>query len=329
MNVRLIKKGDSLDLKQPPNVINEYSFSNLRSGSYTLYVQIFQADGSISLHRFPITIKKFLYQQWWFWPLLSILIISSIGYLLNLNQKKQVADEKAKRKEAELLSYKNEQEKKMANLRLLSLSSQFRPHFILNALNTIGAQMEDKPETETVLSRLGESVNLIFNHATQQKTMHPFTNEWQLVTNIIDIHRLMYLKELEADLPAVEKIKHAATLQVPMGILQIPIENSLLHGLSNRDGGPWKLEVSINKLTLGLEIIITDNGVGRKKSASLSNHTKHGTGTKNLNEIIDIINAANEQKITVEYEDDIFIDGSIKYGTVVKIFIPDNIKYDG
>ncbi len=328
LNVCLVKKGDSLHFPAEPGLENKFRFSNLSSGHYILYVRIFQADGSVSIHQFPIVIKKFIYQHWWFWLAISVLVISSIAYLLNLKRKKQVADQQAKTKEAELQSFKNEQEKKMANLRLLSLSSQFRPHFILNALNTIGAQMEDKPETETVLSRLGESVNIIFNHATQQKTMHSFSHEWKLVTNIIDIHRLMYLKQLHVSLPAADLLEAAASVQVPMGILQIPVENALLHGLSNRDAAPWELSIAVVNGTDGVRITITDNGVGRKRSATLSNHTKHGTGTKNLTEIIGIINAANTEKITVDYTDQVFTDAVPAYGTAVHIYIPSAIKYD-
>jgi hypothetical protein len=328
LNLALVKEGDSLVFENP-GLENSFQFKNLESGAYNLCLRIFEADGTTRLLQYKLIIRKFLWQQWWFWAIISIAVIGILAYLLSMRNRRQIAEQKARLKEAELHSFKAEQEKKLADLRLISLSSQFRPHFILNALNTIGAQMEDKPETETVLSRLGESVNLIFNHATQQKTMHPFKNEWHLVTNIIDIHRLMYLKQLTTTLPPDEVVNRVASLQVPMGLLQIPVENALLHGLNNRDAGPWQLGIGIIKHETGIEVIISDNGVGRKKSANLSNHTKHGTGTKNLNETIAIINGVNEEKITFTYTDEIWDDSFEKYGTAVNIFIPYNIKYYG
>ncbi len=72
---------------------------------------------------------------------------------------------------------------------------------------------------------------------------------------------------------------------------------------------------------------ISDNGVGRKKSATLSNFTKHGTGTKNLNEIISIINAANKDKITLAYTDDIYASEAGEFGTSVIIEIPNQLHY--
>ena len=327
MSAVLIRESDSLRLP-PPSLQNEYPLKNLANGDYQFVVEVYEMDGTSTRYLFYFTIQKFLWQQWWFWVAISSLCIGIIALLLNLRRKKLMAEQKAKTKEAELQRIKAEQEKKLADLRVLSLSSQFRPHFILNALNTIGAKMENNPEAETVLSRLGESVNLIFNHATRQQSLHPFIHEWKLVTNIIDIHRLMYLKELETTLPLPVKLEEMARLQVPMGLLQIPVENALLHGLSNRDNGPWKLMISLKKKENGYEVVITDNGVGRKKSASLSNHSKHGTGTKNLQEIVAIINSKNKDKITFTAQDDVFSDNTSAFGTTITIFIPLFFSYE-
>lgn len=323
----MVKEGDSI-LFNEPGLLNNYPVKNLSSGNYLFILEIFEMDGHINRYTYPILIQKFLWQQWWFWMTLTTILIALAVYFINQHRKRQLAEEKVKTKEAELLSLKNEQERKIASLKLASLSSQFRPHFILNALNTIGAQMDDKPEAETVLSRLGESVNLIFNHAKQQQILHPFIHEWKLLNNVIDIHRLMYLKKLETTLPDEETIRKITEVKVPMGILQIPVENALLHGLSNKETSPWHLSVSLTLTDRYLTILISDNGVGRKKSASLSNFTKHGTGTKNLDEIVGIINQKNEEKLTVSYRDNHSREGDECAGTTVTIVIPVNLKYE-
>jgi hypothetical protein len=322
----LLREGDHMSLPEP-SLQSIYNVKNIGNGRYKFILEVYEMDGTTSRFVYKIRIRKFLWQQWWFWATLSTLLICAVTFFINQKRKRQLAEEKAKTKEIELQSFKSEQEKKLANLQLVTLSSQFRPHFILNALNTIGAQMDDKPEAESVLSRLGESVNLIFNHAQQQKILHPFENEWSLVTNVIHIHRLMYLKNLETNLPDTTTIEHIKNLNVPLGILQIPVENALLHGLSNRETGPWNLSIAISEIESFLIITITDNGVGRKKSATLSNFTKHGTGTKNLNEIINIINAANTNKISISYEDDIYKQQEELYGTSVIIKIPKQLTY--
>lgn len=322
----LIRHGDSILLPSPAlqNILN---VQNIGSGDYEFVLEVFEADGTISQYIYPVTINKYLWEQWWFWALMSLLLIALAVWLFNLKRKRQIAEERTRTKEAELLSYKREQEKKMANLQLVTLSSQFRPHFILNALNTIGAQMDDKPEAESVLSRLGESVNIIFNHAQQQKVLHSFSSEWVLVTNIIHIHSLMYLKNLAVKWPPDHAVKSFSSLLLPLGILQIPVENALLHGLSNKENGPWELILLLHESTDYIEVVITDNGVGRKKSEMLSNFTKHGTGTKNQNDIIAIINKANRLSITIEYKDGVFQKGDNRYGTSVIIKIPKQLHY--
>lgn len=305
-----------------------FSLRNLEAGKYIFAVIVSESDGSTSTYKYQIIIKKYLWQQWWFWALVSGLVIIISAFFINSKRKRQLAEFKAKTVAAELKSLKDQQDKELANLRLKSLSSQFRPHFILNALNTIGAQMDDKPDAETVLSRLGESVNLIFTHAIEQKTLHSLQNEWTLLINIIKIHQLMYLKKLEILLPEKIKIDKYASLQLPMGALQIPVENALLHGLSNRTQPPWELKIQLNEMESGIEFSVTDTGIGRIKSMQLSNFTKHGTGTKNLQETIKIINDVNKDHITITYKDEPFSKGEEKYGTSVIIFIPYNLKYE-
>jgi Histidine kinase len=323
----LLKVG-STDSLPAPSLQSDYSFKNLGSGSYRFIVEVYETDGSTTRYVYKIIIRKFLWQEWWFWALISTIVAGIIFYFADLRRKRQIAEQKTKTKEAELLSFRNEQEKKLANLQLVTLSSQFRPHFILNALNTIGAKMDNHPELETVLSRLGDSVNLIFNHAQQQKILHPFINEWKLVTNVIHIHRLMYLKQLETTLPDDAMLNSIKDMVIPLGILQIPIENALLHGLSNRETGPWRLNTNIREEGNMIIISIADNGVGRKKSATLSNFTRHGTGNRNLEEIIQIINAANTEKISIQFRDDIYQDGTTMYGTEVIISLPKNLLHD-
>jgi len=310
MSAALTLQGDSIAFPDP-SLQTHFDYSNLASGTYLFSVRIFQSDGTTSSHRYTIVVKKFWWQHFWVWIVFALIVLIPIILWFN-----------GLRKTAQLQKLKAEQDSKLANLQLVSLSSQFRPHFILNALNAIGAGSDDKPEQESILSRLGESVNLIFNHAKEQKTTHTFSNEWKLVLNVIEIHKLIYLKELQLTLPSVHMLSEVADIQVPLGLLQIPVENALLHGLNNRLIPPWILNIDIELHETVTIIIITDNGVGRPKSATLSNFTKHGTGAKNLEEVIRILNENSEKKISINYQDNIFEYDDATYGTRVIIEIP-------
>ncbi len=327
MSVAFIKKGDSL-LLPTPSLLTKFQYENLASGTYELIVQICQSDGTVSLHKYTVLVKKFWWQYWWVWLIFSFALFTPLVLWIVSRNKVRLAEEKAKRKEAELDTIKAEQQKKMAAMQIVTLSNQFRPHFILNALNTIGAELDNKPQAESVLSRLGESIDIIFSHTQQQKITHSLVNEWQLVTNIIDIHKTMYLKNLETTLPDKKEIDNYKNIQIPLGLLQVPVENALLHGLSNRETGPWKLVIALEEAENDLKIIITDNGVGREKAATLTNYRKHGTGTSNMNNILEILNNGKVQKITINYNDNIFNDNDTYYGTTVIITIPKTFRYE-
>lgn len=325
MSVALIGERDTLRLPLPSLKTN-FTYQNLASGKYELIIQICQSDGSVSLYKYQILIKKFWWQYWWVWIIFSLAIIIPVILWMISRNKARIAEEKARRREAELEAIKITRQKEFAALQITSLSNQFRPHFILNALNTIGAELDNKPQAESVLSRLGESVDIIFSHAKQQKIAHSFLDEWKLVTNIIDIHKTMYLKTLEVTLPVREQLDDIAGLQIPLGILQIPVENALLHGLSNRENGPWKLTIEIIEKPREILVQIVDNGVGRKKASFLSNYQKHGTGIKNLNSILQILNRGKAEKIFIQYED--VLHNQEYTGTKVTIVMPKKFQYE-
>lgn len=327
MSVALNRRGQKLQLPVP-SLQTEYRFENLASGDYELVIQICQSDGSVSLHRYPLVIRRFWWENWWFWVIISLLFITPVILWIITRNKAKLAIEVAKRREAELKKVRAEQQKQMASLQIISLSNQFRPHFILNALNAIGAELENKPHAESVLSRLGESIDIIFSHSLKKKIAHSLLNEWKLVKNVVQIHQMMYLKNLEFSFPSDELMEKYWEWQVPLGLLQVPIENSLLHGLSNKLDPPWKLIIEIEETDTALVFVIADNGIGRKRAADLGNFRKHGIGIKNLNEILEIINGSKDEKITLTYFDDIYEAGGRYFGTKTVIYIPKNFRYE-
>ncbi len=237
LSAALIRDGDST-LLPSPSLQSAVSIKNLAPGSYRFIVEVYEQDGSTARYEYPLLLKRHFWQTWWVWALFSLCAISIIAYIIHSQRQRSIARQTLRRKAAELDATKAEADRKQSELRLVTLSAQFRPHFILNALNTIGARMDDRPEIESVLSRLGESINLIFSHAQSGKVLHPFRNEWALVESVIKIQQLMYLRGLQTIMPADGLLRQLSEVQVPLGLLQIPVENALMHGLRNREEGP-------------------------------------------------------------------------------------------
>ncbi len=323
----LVAEGDSVVWSEP-SFATHFTAQNKRQGAYTFHLRILQHDGTITEHQFPITIRKFLWQQWWFWLLLSMALTGAGTYLLSLRRKKQLAEARARQILAEAEALRSEQQRQLTTMQINSLSNQFRPHFILNALNTVGARLTDKPEVDAVLGQLGESIGIIFKNAQQGSVAHSLQQEWRLVQSVIDIKQMEYRHAVHVHWPDAALLQKLGEQQMPMGIAQIPVENALVHGLRNKqDDEPKQLWLSLQDHGAAWSLTITDNGAGRKAAAAMSHYRSNGVGSKNLLAIIDLLNQHNTDKITYTITDDVFGQPPHGYGTRVVITIPKNYQY--
>ena len=298
----LSKKGEK-PVFDAPSLQHEFNFSNVASGEYVFYVRICQQDGSFDVFEYPFCVDSFIWQKWWFWLFMSLF---PIGFIIYYFQKRNEIEK---------------QKKKLSQLNLSSLSNQFRPHFMLNALNSIGSQMRDKPHAEKVISRLGECINILYNFTQKNKFTLPFNEEWKLVENSIDIQKLLFITNLNFILNNKNCISN--DYKIPVGLLQIPVENALLHGLRNKTDGNCALKIDFDEDENDYYISISDNGVGREKAAQINNFKKNGNGLKIIFEMIEIIN--QHQKNAIVFE---IIDLEKTTGTLVKIKLNKNIDYD-
>ena len=282
INGLLVKEGDQ-PVFENPELQTKFNFNNLASGNYIFYIRVCQQDGSFDLFEYPIYIRNFIWKTWWFWGLVSLFfLIFLIVHFKMINQ-------------AEL------QKKKLAQLNLSSLSNQFRPHFMLNVLNNIGSQLRDKPQAEKVISRLGESINILYDFTQKNNFTLSFKNELKLVENSIEIQRLLFIPELQVKFHNKGVIP--AVYNMPVGLLQIPVENALLHGLRNKTDGNCILDIDFSSNETHYFITITDNGVGREKAAKINKFKKNGNGLKTVFEMIEIINEYQKESITFKIMD--------------------------
>ena len=345
VSVAIIKDGDSLAMPLL-GLETHFNYPNLSSGNYQLVVQVFEQDGTTATHTYHITIKKFLWQQWWFWVLLTLMAIGIAVYFINLKRKKQIAEEQAKRIVAEAEALRSEQNRQLTKMQVVSLSNQFRPHFILNALNTIGGQLRGKPEIDAVIDQLGNSIGIIFKNAQTGNIAHTVSEEWKLVEAVINIKEMEYKNKVQVHVVVNNKatsVKEVCTstenniqnnLQVcniplVMGMVQIPVENALMHGLRHKEEGRKNLWLTIDDITISdmLIITITDDGIGRKAAGKLTNHKSNGVGLQNILTVIDLLNNHNYQKMHLHIEDGVFIEHGSPVGTRVTLHIPKQYSY--
>jgi hypothetical protein len=302
INGILVKKGEK-PVFEHPILETKFHFANLSAGDYVFYVRVCQQDGSFNVFEYPIVVDSFVWDKWWFWPLLMIPFLGIIIYFFQNRNQLEI------------------QKKKLSQLNLSSLSNQFRPHFMLNALNSIGSQMQDQPHAEKVISRLGESINILYRFTQKNQFTLSFSNEWKLVENSIEIQQLLFIPNLKYIFKNNNCISDE--YRIPVGLLQIPIENALLHGLRDKTDGDCILEIKFKEDRSHYFITISDNGVGRAKAAVINNFKNNGNGLNTIYEMIAIIN--QHQKNAIVFE---IIDKENPSGTIVKITMNKNIDYD-
>lgn len=160
---------------------------------------------------------------------------------------------------------------------LTALRSQINPHFLFNALTTIGYLIQTAPDTAfQTLMKLTQLLRSVLNSNGEFCTLG---EELKLIENYLDIEKARFEERLtiEIDVP-----KDLESLRVPSLILQPLVENAVKHGISeNKNGGTVKISAKIentgDEVTLKLEVY--DSGSGRSEKDL---PTSNGIGLENI-----------------------------------------------
>ncbi len=161
---------------------------------------------------------------------------------------------------------------------LTALRSQVNPHFLFNALTTIGYLIQSAPDKAfQTLLHLTQLLRGVLTTAGEFCTLG---EELRLIENYLDIERARFEERLTVHIDVPKELER---LRIPSLILQPLVENAIKHGISqNKSGG----EVSISarlKTDAGaafIELSVRDTGSGKKKRSSNS----VGVGLNNVKE---------------------------------------------
>lgn len=154
----------------------------------------------------------------------------------------------------EINEYK-EQAKLLANAEIKALQSQINPHFLFNALNTIGFHCRSNPMTaKKLISSLADYYR---HNLSDSDTLIPFSKELNHVKAYVDIEMARFGNRLEVryDLPEANDFK------IPALILQPLVENAIKHGILPKEKGGVIL-MRLAKSKKFYELFVIDNGVG-------------------------------------------------------------------
>ena len=196
-------------------------------------------------------------------------ILATIASLLADKIDKLLASQQAREKEIELLRLN----KDLATWQITALRAQMNPHFIFNAMNSIQqfTLMNDSDNANLYISKFSTLLRKVL-YSSQQSNIS-LEEEIEQLQLYLDIEKLRMGENFTYNITLDEEIE-ADAIKIPGMLLQPFVENAVKHGLALKEGEK-RLNILFAMLDeFHLHAVITDNGIGRQRSAELKAQQK-------------------------------------------------------
>jgi hypothetical protein len=209
---------------------SSWVWPDLVSGRFT--------EGLAAVRSSPVQIWNLLMGSWLY------LVVAGLSYTIRAHRR--IRAQEAAAAEAQLLAQQAQ---------LAALRAQINPHFLFNALHTVGALVASDPvRADKALDCLGG----LLRYALDADDEVLFAQEWRFTQDYLAFEQLRLGDRLrvEADADAA-----ALSMLMPPLILQPLVENAVRHGIADRaEGGHIALRASVEDARLVLQV--SDDGRG-------------------------------------------------------------------
>ncbi|MCX6180865.1 MAG: histidine kinase [Bacteroidetes bacterium] len=183
------------------------------------------------------------------------------------------------------------------------LISQLNPHFIFNSLSSIQQYIinNNALDAGSYLAKFSKLMRNILENSREEYVS--LENELSTVKYYLELQQLRfnnsftYSIQLSADIDS-------ESIQLPPMFVQPFLENSIEHGFSGVSK-KWNIDISISLIEQDyVQIVIVDNGIGRKKSEENKVNGQHKSlATKITNERIDFLRKQNKPLTNITISD--------------------------
>jgi tetratricopeptide (TPR) repeat protein len=199
--------------------------------------------------------------------------------------------------------FRSNKQRKLANnlLALKSLRSQMNPHFIFNALNSVNSfiSSNDERAANRYLTDFSTLMRSVLENS--EEDFIPLEKEIELLDLYLKLEHSRFQDKFDYQFTIDENVK-IQDFKIPPMLLQPYVENAVWHGLRyKKDKGLLEIKMQ-QKDNETLEIMISDNGIGRKYSKSLKSKNqqkKKSKGMQNIKQRIAILNEMYKDKVDV------------------------------
>ncbi len=141
--------------------------------------------------------------------------------------------------------------------RLAGLQERMRPHFFLNAINTIQSLLRSDPGTaERAAVMLADIYRFIVDRSFQ--ALVPFAEEWRFTRDYLEFERLRFPDSLSFKMSMEGSFDDVL---IPPLCVQPLAENAIRHGIRRRPG-PGAVLIDALRGADGVRVTVSDDGAG-------------------------------------------------------------------
>lgn len=285
------------------------SISNIAPGSYRFEVQALaqqgRARGNVAVVAFEV--HPALYQRIWFRIVVTAMGLLLLGLLLWWRWK--------------TVRRRNMLQQRLLEARRQALQSQMSPHFIFNSLNAIQECINsgDIHNANISLARFGDLIRSILQYSGQ--TAISLREEIDFLSEYLEMALFRFNDDFHYEL-LVDEHLDLMRVQLPPLILQPFVENAILHGLLPAEG-KGSLRIQFEADGDSVLCSVTDNGIGRKRSAAIRANRINPHESMGIRTTADRIALFNEQEnARIEWKiEDLYGEQGEAKGTRVELLI--------
>ncbi|HEX6226207.1 MAG TPA: histidine kinase, partial [Chryseolinea sp.] len=182
---------------------------------------------------------------------------------------RELAENELKIKTIESARTKAEFQQQATELEMQALRAQMNPHFIFNSLNSINRFIlqNNSEQASEYLIKFSKLIRLILQNA--QVSLISLESELESLRLYLELEALRLENKFDYKIILDQDLDLFA-LKVPPLIIQPYAENAIWHGLTHKEER-GHLEIHVREENGYLFFKITDDGIGRNKSASIGN----------------------------------------------------------
>ncbi|MEO5892388.1 MAG: tetratricopeptide repeat protein [Ferruginibacter sp.] len=211
-----------------------------------------------------------------------------------------------KRRDAKQKQQEAEFQTEVTDTEMKALRAQMNPHFIFNSLNSISDYITkyDTASADKYLSKFAKLMRMILENSEQKEVS--LSEDLKALELYMQLEALRMKNKFSYAINIDQSI-NAETTMVPPLILQPFVENSIWHGIAQKEG-PGKISICIkNEDGSMINCIVEDDGIGRQQSTSIKTNTAReqnsSLGMKITQSRIDILNKLKNTKAAVNLID--------------------------